>query len=449
MSSAVQGGVFSPERRALTLGIIISVLLIAFESLAVATVLPQVTRELNGLSLYGWSFSAFFVGFMISTVALGAWADRSGPAWPYLTATVAFGAGLLIAGLAGSMPVFILGRAVQGFGGGAVIAVTYLAINRAFPDQLRARVLALMSSAWVLPGLIGPAAASALAAALSWRAVFLALLPLLLLAGLLTLPALLQLPAAGTRVSRARLVAVVLVAGGVVLLLTALQRPLAQALPLGALGAALAVPGVARLYGWGTARLATPLYAGFAVRFLLTFGFFGAEALVPLGLNELRGLTLFQAGLALTAATLGWSTSAFIHSRLDERTGGQYRPLVVGLGGIVIAVSVALTGLLIHSTLPILLVALSWALGGAGMGFVFQAHTLVVLRGSPEGQEGLISGNLQLADMVGSALGAGLGGALVAGLGVSRGSLLHLELAALVLLAVAAVAPKLRAVRSG
>ncbi|ULH14448.1 MFS transporter [Deinococcus sp. KNUC1210] len=423
----------------------LSMLIIAFESLAVATVLPQVAEHLNGLKLYGWSFSAFFMGFMVSTVALGGLADRIGPARPYLLSALCFGLGLTIAGLAPTMAVFILGRAVQGFGGGGVVAVAYLAINKGFPDELRARVLALMSSAWVLPGLIGPALASALAALLSWRGVFLGLLPLLGLAALLTLPALRRMPASGTPVDRSRLIAVTLAALGVALGLAALgQHRLLPGLLLGVLGTALALPALGRLYGRNAYRVPSPLEAGFAVRLCLTFGFFGAEALLPLSLQRLRGLGLLESGLALTAAALVWSLCSFLHSRLDERTAGRYRSQVVRAGSLVIALSLLLSGWLLHSTLPVWTVGLAWALGGAGMGFAFQAHTLVVLKQAPEGQEGQVSGNLQLADMLGSALGAGLGGALVGLLGVSSGSGWYLSAGTLAVMGAVLVAGKLR-----
>ncbi|WP_425146162.1 MFS transporter [Deinococcus sp.] len=435
MSAAANGGggVFAPERRTLTLGVMLSMLMIAFESLAVATVLPQVAERLDGLRLYGWSFSAFFMGFMVSTVALGGWADRSGPARPYLAATLCFGGGLLLAGLAPTMAVFIAGRAVQGFGGGGVVAVAYLAINRGFPDELRARVLALMSSAWVLPGLIGPALASALAALTSWRGVFVGLLPLLALATLLTLPALRRMPASGTPQSHTRLLAVSLAALGLALGLAALeQRRWLPALGLGLLGALLALPALGKLYGRAAYRLPSPLEAGFAVRLCLTFAFFGAESLLPLSLQRLRGLSLLESGLALTAAALVWSLCSFLHSRLDERTAGRYRPQVVGAGSLVISLSLALTGWLLHTPAPAWAVGLAWSLGGAGMGFAFQAHTLVVLKAAPTGQAGTVSGNLQLADMLGSALGAGIAGALVAGLSVGVGSGWYLGAATLV-----------------
>jgi len=439
------GGVFSPGRRNLTLGIVLSMLLIAFESLAVATVLPQVADALNGLKLYGWSFSAFFVGFMISTVYLSGMADRIGAARPYLIATLCFGLGLLLAGLAPTMAVFIAGRAVQGLGGGGVIAVTYLSINRGYPDELRARVLALLSSAWVLPGLIGPSLASALALALSWRGVFLGLLPLLALAVVLTLPSLQKIGAAGTPTDPSRLRAVTLAAGGLVLLLAALsQKNWALAAGLGMAGVLLALPALGHLFGRHVYLLRRPVEAGFAVRLGLTFGFFGSEALIPLSLQHMRGLSPWQSGLALTGAALMWSACSILHSRLDERTQGRFRSLLTSLGALLTTLSLVLTALLLHAPWPVWTIGLAWALGGAGMGFAFQAHTLVVLKSAPEGQEGLVSGNLQLADMLGSALGAGLAGALVAQLGVSLGSGWSLGLAAVAAALAALAATRLR-----
>lgn len=444
-ATAREAGIFSPGRRNLTLGIMLSMLIIAFESLAVATVLPQVADALNGLRLYGWSFSAFFVGFMISTVALGGWADRIGPGRPYLVAAFCFGAGLLLAGLAPSMAVFIAGRAVQGFGGGGVIAVAYLTINRGYPDELRARVLAMMSGAWVLPGLIGPSLASALALALSWRGVFLGLLPLLLLATALTLPALRRIEPSGTPIDLSRIRAVCFAAAGLVLGLAALsQKTLLPAVGLGVAGAVLALPALGRLFGRQAYRLPSPLDAGFAVRLCLTFGFFGAEALIPLTLQHLRGLSPWQSGLALTGAALVWSACSITHSRLDERTSGRLRPLVTTLGAVLIVISLALTGLLIHAPLPAWTIGVAWALGGGGMGFAFQAHTLVVLKSAPEGQEGQVSGNLQLADMLGSALGAGLAGALVAQIGVGPGSGWYLGIASAAVVLAALAGLRLR-----
>src|SRR3989442_14415850 len=103
--------------------------------------------------------------------------DRFGPALPFAAGLMVFAAGLLISGLAPAMWVVVLGRALQGVGAGAIPAVAYASIGRTIPHALRPRVFALLSTAWVVPGLVGPAAAAGVASAFGWRAVFLGLLP--------------------------------------------------------------------------------------------------------------------------------------------------------------------------------------------------------------------------------------------------------------------------------
>ena len=86
---------------------------------------------------------------------------------------------------------------VQGFGAGAVPSIGYVAIGRSYPEALRPRMFAVLSSAWVIPGLLGPSLASIVEHALGWRWVFLGLLPFVLVAGVMTLPALGQIGPGG------------------------------------------------------------------------------------------------------------------------------------------------------------------------------------------------------------------------------------------------------------
>src|SRR5215471_990945 len=97
-------GLWAPERRALTVGLTATITFVAAEALAVVTVMPLVSRNLHGLGLYGFVFSAFLLGTMVGIVAAGRAADRRGPALPYVCGIVLFGVGLTVAGLAPSMP---------------------------------------------------------------------------------------------------------------------------------------------------------------------------------------------------------------------------------------------------------------------------------------------------------------------------------------------------------
>ncbi|MFC7649893.1 MFS transporter [Streptosporangium lutulentum] len=90
--------------------------LVAFEYLAVATAMPVVADELDGHALYGLAFSGAMAAGVIATVLGGRWSDVKGPIAPLWTGTATFAAGLVVAGLAPTMDLFIAGRFVQGFG---------------------------------------------------------------------------------------------------------------------------------------------------------------------------------------------------------------------------------------------------------------------------------------------------------------------------------------------
>src|SRR6202050_1429334 len=107
-------GLWAPQTRALTAGLVLTVTFVASEALAVVTVMPVVARDLGGFRLYGWVFSAFMLGSVVGIVVAGREADRRGPAIPFVAGLVLFGAGLAVGGLAPSMEVLVAGRGLRG-----------------------------------------------------------------------------------------------------------------------------------------------------------------------------------------------------------------------------------------------------------------------------------------------------------------------------------------------
>ena len=89
-------GLWRPDRRALTLGLVLTITLVGFEALAISTVMPIVADELGGLELYGWVFSAFFLGSLIGIVVVGGAIDRGGLALPFALGLGLFAIGLLV-----------------------------------------------------------------------------------------------------------------------------------------------------------------------------------------------------------------------------------------------------------------------------------------------------------------------------------------------------------------
>jgi len=416
--------VFDAERRSLTLGILLTVTSFAVEGMGVVPALPTAVRDLGGLPLFGWAFSSFMLAWLVGTVGGGLVADARGPYRSMAAGLLGFGTGLALAGLARGMTQFLAGRALQGAGGGAMIAAAYVAIARAYPDSLRPRIMALTSSVWILPAVVGPALSGAVAERVGWRFVFLGVVPLLIVVALIVLPELARFkvkrPLAGAR----RMASALRAAAGAGLILSAPSLYPREAAVAAAIivGGVLAVPGLRDLLPPGTFRAARGLPAGLAVRGLLAFSFFGTEAFVPLGSGELRGVTPSQAGLALTAGAVGWVSAAWLQDRLESRSGAKGRPMVVGVGFAVMAVGIVVVAVTLLTSLPVALVPLGWVVAGSGIGLSYSAGGLVCIAAARQGEEGQVAAQLQLAEALSTAAGTGFGGALMATLARLGGS---------------------------
>ncbi len=402
------------------MGLVLTITFIASEALAVVTIMPVVARQLGGLNLYGWVFSAFMLGNVVGIVEAGRLADRYGPARPFIAGLALFSAGLALAGLAPTMLVLVCGRALQGIGAGAVPAVAYVAIGRCLPAALRARMMAVLSTAWVLPGLIGPAVSAAVASFFGWRWVFLGLLPLVAVTGSLAMPALLRLgrqpaaegesPAAEHRLSHG-----LAAAAGAGLILTGLTLAAGSSqVPAGAglalLGLAVLATSLRRLLPAGTFAARPGLPAVILCRGLLTFAFFGADAYVTLTITTVRHHTPALAGVAVTGATLAWTAGAWVQTRLN-RTWEARR--LVGFGVAIIAIGLAGMTLVLLPATPVYVGLAAWTVAGFGIGLAYAPISLLMLREAPSGREGWASASLSLADVLGTALGIGAGGAAV------------------------------------
>src|SRR5438309_1966716 len=86
-------GLWSPQRRTLTLGLVLTITLVAFEALAVSTIMPKVANDLGDIALYGWVFTAFFLGSLLGIVLVGGIIDRGGLVRPFLAGLTLFSIG--------------------------------------------------------------------------------------------------------------------------------------------------------------------------------------------------------------------------------------------------------------------------------------------------------------------------------------------------------------------
>jgi MFS family permease len=420
-SPELDDGLWSPHRRALTVGLVLTITLVAFEALAVSTVMPIVADELGGMQLYGWVFTSFFLGSLIGIAVVGGLIDRGGLGRPFAAGLGLFAIGLLVGGLAPTMEVLVGARFIQGLGAGTIPPIAYVAIGRSLPDRLRPRMFATLSTAWVLPGVLGPAVAGVVGEYFGWRYVFLGLLPLIAAAGLLTIRALVAVPAndvaeaaeaAAATAERRRLPNALLVAAGAGLITVGLT--LGELLPtigLASLGLVLGVPAIRRLTPPGTLTARPILPAAVLLRGVLTFAFFGVDAYVSLTLEGYRGLSAVVAGIVLTAATVSWTSGSWIQARYAERWPTDR---FVRVGFLVTVIGLTSFGLILIPEVPVALAVPTFAVAGLGMGLGYAPLSLIVLREAMPGAQGTASSALSLSDTLGTALGTGVSGAIIA-----------------------------------
>ncbi|MFD9289899.1 MFS transporter [Streptomyces sp. NPDC060030] len=414
-------GVLGRTYRALSIGIVSVVLLIAFEATAVGTAMPVAARELHGIPLYAFAFSAYFTTSLLAMVLSGQWADRRGPLAPLATGIGAFGAGLLLSGTAGGMWTFILGRAVQGIGGGLVIVALYVVIGRAYPERIRPGIMAAFSAAWIVPSVVGPVASGTVTEHLGWRWVFVGIPVLILLPLGLALPAIRRMAggpvdaeAAAEPFDGRRLRLALGISAGAGLLQYAGQELRWLSLVPALAGAALLVPAVRGLLPRGTLRAARGLPAVILLRGMAAGSFIVAESFVPLMLVTQRGLSPTLAGLSLAAGGLTWALGSWVlaRPRLESHRGGL---MVAGMVLVTLAI-VAAPSVLIDS-IPVWTLAAVWGVGCFGMGIVIASTSVLLLKLSAPQDAGANSAALQISDGLSNALLLAAGGAAFAALG--------------------------------
>ncbi|MDO5866255.1 MULTISPECIES: MFS transporter [Paenarthrobacter] len=396
-----------------TVGTCALVFLSAFESLAVTTVMPVVSRDLNGAGLYALAFAGPLATGVMGMVGAGNWSDRKGPKAPLYASVAMFVVGLLIAGTAGTMEMLVLGRLVQGLGGGAVTVALYVLVARIYPPVLHPKIFAAFAASWVIPSLIGPFAAGVVAELSSWHWVFLGVVGLVIPALAMVVPAMrgLASPERGTeapsgadaptvpwafgRMAWAALAAVAVLglnlSGGVpgvgaviaaVALVTALVavRPL---VPRGTLTAHRGLPSVILSRGLASAA------------------FFGAEVYLPYMLTERYDFSPTFAGLTLTGSALAWAGASAVQGRLGSRLADA---LAVQIGAILVLGAIVLALVTSALALPAAIAIVGWLFAGFGMGLMYPRLSVMTLALSSPDNQGFNSAAMSISDSLGGAL---------------------------------------------
>jgi MFS family permease len=381
------------------------IFLAAFEAMAVTTIMPLVAHDLHGDSLFALAFAVPLAAGIIGMVLAGNWTDRSGPLPALITSAVLFAVGLLLAGTATDMGVFIAGRFIHGLSGAAVIVPLYVIVARSYPEELRARVFAGFAAAWVIPSIIGPALAGLVAETFSWHWVFLGVIVLLVPAAIMMLLPVLRareqlqgdpsVPWSLGRVGWAVVTAAAILA-------LSLAKEVAD--PWRWIIAVVAVVVTALsarpLLPRGTLRAASGMPATVMLKLIVAGAFFGSEIYLPYLFIERYEFSPTLAGTVLTGAGISWAAASWLQGRLTERVSNT-QAVVIGSAALAIALATVL--LVALFTLDPIIAFVAWTLAGAAMGFMYPRFSVAVLGLSAPSAQGFNSAALTVAESIGAA----------------------------------------------
>ena len=396
----------------------------AADSLVTATIVPAIVADLGGIAYVGWTIALYQIGALVAGAATALVCQRAGIKRVLSGAALLYGLGCALAALAPSMPILLAARLVQGIGGGALIALTYVAIQQSFPEQLWGRLFAVVALIWGGGALLGPLIGGVFAHLGLWRLAFWSFAAQ---AGIVWLTAAFgsaALPAAPGVAAAfpARVVGLLSVA--------ALLIAEAGAVRHGGLALVLCIGGVGLLYfaalldRQATARLlpvqlldfSHPVGAGLLMVFALSVATTGFWAYGPLLLKIMFGTEPIISGFILAGEALAWSAATMAISGAPASAGF----VLIRLGAILGALGVVGFAVAVPAgSLPGMVTCA--ILQGAGFGLSWPAIVQRVVRHADPAEQILASAAPGTLQNIGYAVGAAACGITANAAGLADG----------------------------
>lgn len=419
-----QAGTFAPlsHRQILTIlgGLMMGMFLAALDQTIVATAIRTIGDDLHGLSLQAWVTTAYLITSTIATPLYGKLSDIYGRKPLYLIAIALFLVGSLLCGTATSMYQLAAYRAVQGLGGGGLMALAITILGDILAPRERAKYQAYFLAVFGTSSVLGPIIGGFLAGAdevlgiTGWRWIFLVNVPFGI-ASMVVITRVLHLPPLEKVFHRIDWPGGVALAGGLVPLLLVAEQgrewgwgsPLALACyALGVLGVVAFV--LAERRAGDDALLPLHLFRNrtFGVSALINLvigmGMFGGLATLPLYLQIAKGMSPTAAGLALLPLTLGIMTASVISGQTVARTG-RYRVFPIIGTAFLTAGALLMSQLVPGSSMA----EVAWrsAVFGLGLGFCFQPLVLAVQNAVPPKDMGVATSSSLFFRQMGGTLG--------------------------------------------
>jgi len=397
----------------------------ATNTMLAATTLPVAAVEIGGVHLISWAFSLYLLGSVLAGTTMSVFVDRWGLRNTMVASAAVYFLGCLICGSSQHMSQFLLGRAIQGVGGGGMVALVYIIQSRFFAESLIPRVVACMSVVWMASSFCGPMIGGVFATLGIWRYAFIVFGAQAIL---LIIVVRKMVPAERSGDSRNRqssipLLRLLLLTICIILFCVAGNTSdyilslilMASATGLLALFVLFdARQGNRRMLPAGASNLTQPVGAGLALTLCMTACLMSFVVYGPIILIRLYGLTPLSAGFVLIIEALSWGTFAVL---LSGKPSHHERSIVL-IGSVVVVIGIAAQTLTVPAT-SVALIAVALVISCGGFGAMWGYIIKRVVGNANADDKTRAASIMPVAQQIGFALGAAFAGVLANSLGFS------------------------------
>jgi MFS family permease len=395
----------------------------------VMTVMPAMLRDIEGVEFVGWSFAIYEIGSIIAGAATGRLVSLVSLRSNMVIAALLFMTGCVVCAFAPSMPWFLAGRLIEGFGGGGLVALAFVSVERLFSRDIWPQLFAVMSAIWGVAAFTGPLLGALAADLVSWRWAFgvsgvgglamaLASFLILRMKAARQATAATKAPAFPFEVLLCLAVSVILIAtAGIVL------EPMRSSLLLiaGLAGIALvffldARRPLSRLFPSRPFDWRSPVGTGLSMiaAFSIATVSFGLYA--PLILTKLHGVPLITTGYIIASESISWSVLSILVANAPPRR----ERLIIVLGALMIAGGVAGFAYAVpQGSMPLILV--SAILQGGGFGIAWPFVTRMIVAAAAPNERTIASSAVPTMQRLGYAVGAAIAGIIANSAGFAQG----------------------------
>ena len=400
--------------------------LYAADSTLVATVMPVAVEDIGGIPYLSWTYSLYQLGSVVTGAIAGLMVLSIGIARAQILAGIIYVLGCAISGYAPDMPTMIVGRLLQGMGGGGLVSIAFVGASTLFPKKLWVRIIAAISGVWGVSSMCGPLIGGYFVSGGNWRGAFWAFAIQGLVAVLVAPPLLRRqfqtqnglnqrmplarlgllglsvLAICQAGVMRSTVFASVLCVGGVLLLLAFLK---------------LDSDSENRIFPQGILNPKTVSGSGLLMISSLFMATISLTVYGPLLMYIIFGAAPLVAGYIIALESLGWTTVAISTSGVNARV----EPRLIRLGSVLVSISMVGLSYAMPSG-PLWLIALLSTIMGTGFGMSWSFVSKRIIANVSEEERTQASASIPTFMRVSMALGSALSGIIANFSGFSEDS---------------------------